>query len=205
VSVFTKQYTDLLIKQYWEKPNAFAEIEMQADTWEAINDLATDLSTAFDVDTAIGKQLDIIGKRVGISRVVTEVLPGYTGLVLDDDDYRLFIRVKVAKNNSSGLMVSDERISINDVIQLAFDGEAYAVDNKDMTLTLIISYDVDEALASVIRDLDLLPKPMAVRYRFIMQTDLDNPFGFSDNPMALGFGDVFDEDIEGGVMAELVV
>lgn len=203
MTTFTKQYTDLLIKQYWEKAKAFAEIEMQAGEWEAVNDLADLLSGAFDVDTAEGRQLDIIGKVVGINRVIPVVLDGYTGQRLTDDDYRKFIRVKIAKNAASGYMVNDDYLSINDVIQIAFDGMAYVVNNRDMTLTLNIDESVDANLVEAYRLLDLLPAPMAVNYEHVVQAPIDGFFGFSNNPNALGFGDVNDSEV-GGVMAVLV-
>jgi hypothetical protein len=33
---FVSEYQDLLIKQYWEQPNATAEIELKAETWQRI-------------------------------------------------------------------------------------------------------------------------------------------------------------------------
>lgn len=204
MSTFTKQYTDLLIKQYWEKPKAKAEIEAGAAEYESINDLADALGNAFDIDTAVGVQLDIIGKRVGISRVIPVVLAGYTGQVLTDEDYRKFIKVKIARNSASGYIVSDDHLSINDVIQIAFDGLAYVTNNHDMTLTLHIDSTIDPALVEAYRQLDLLPAPMAVNYKHVVVVPIDSFFGFSDNPMAIGFGDVTDPEIDGGVMAELV-
>jgi hypothetical protein len=66
---------NLLIKQYWEKPKAKAEIELQASTWETTRAFLEALDPAFDLDNAIGAQLDVLGRIVGISRSVPDVIP----------------------------------------------------------------------------------------------------------------------------------
>lgn len=66
---------NLLIKQYWEKPKAKAEIELQASTWETARAFLDALDQAFDLDNAIGAQLDVLGRIVGISRSVPDVIP----------------------------------------------------------------------------------------------------------------------------------
>lgn len=66
---------NLLIKQYWEKPKAKAEIELQASTWETTRAFLDALDPAFDLDNAVGVQLDVLGRIVGISRSVPDVIP----------------------------------------------------------------------------------------------------------------------------------
>jgi hypothetical protein len=85
MSEFTDAYRDLLIKQYWDKPKARAEIELQAGTWEPVRDILRQFGDEFDLDNATGHRLDIIGKIVGISRIVPLVVPkvafGFDGYV----------------------------------------------------------------------------------------------------------------------------
>lgn len=69
------EYALLLIKQYWEQPKAKAEIELQAGTWERIANLLQSFPTEYDLDLARGAQLDVLGKIVGVPRVVPAVLP----------------------------------------------------------------------------------------------------------------------------------
>jgi hypothetical protein len=67
--------TNLLIKQYWEKPKAKAEIELLASTSEKTRAFLAALDPAFDLDNAVGAQLDVLGRIVGISRNVPAVVP----------------------------------------------------------------------------------------------------------------------------------
>lgn len=224
---FESEYRDLIIKQYWDKPKARAEIEMQAGTWRRTFEWLESFLVEFDLDNATGDRLDIIGRVVGLSRRVPFVLDKiafgfdendnargfddkftgplvntapflnkferpYTTLQLNDNDYRFFLKAKVAKNAAAAYMVSDTEISIQDVISTVFDGAAYAIDQKDMSLTLYVSpvYDLERLRA--VRRLGLLPKPQGVRYDIIIQAAPGETFGFADNPNALGFANKFD-------------
>ena len=241
MSDFTQTYVDLLLKQYWEKPRAVAEIELQASTWEAIRDQLASFLPAFDLDTATTDRLDIIGRIVGLPRSVPLVIakiafgfdenvnartfddkfavlplagvapfldkfePAWTSLELDDYDYRLFLRAKIAKNAGAAYLVSDTRISLQDVINAAFEGQAYALDKKDMTLVLYVSpaFDLERLLA--IRQMGLLPKPQGVRYDVIVQAAPGETFGFADNLNSLAFADKSDPGQAGGRFALKVI
>lgn len=227
MSIFTDDYTGLLIKQYWDKPKAFAEINAKAESWESIRDVLASFPAEFDIDasliepyfgvlegfvlgleggfilglsptSAIGDRLDIIGKIVGLDR---------GGLT--DELYRQLLKVKVAQNNASAFMVSDTRISIQDVIELAFNGEAYAVDNQNMSLTLFIeSETITASFIQLMIDNKLLPKPQGVRYDIVASIGGGIPFGFSESGQpeptdVLGFSELVYAPSDGGELAEL--
>jgi hypothetical protein len=90
VTDFTDAYVDLLIKQYWEQPNARAEIEAQATTWEAVRDGLLSFGDALDIDVAIGTQLDVLGRIVGIPRSIPLVIPKIAFGFADNVDARGF-------------------------------------------------------------------------------------------------------------------
>lgn len=229
------EYTLLLIKQYWEKPKARAEIEMKLRNYKAISELLKSILVEFDVDNAIGAQQDILGRVVGIRRDVTGVIPKvffgfaegdytkgfsskfnparegatfynkfgakYTSQQLSNTQFKQLLKAKIAVNNASALMVSDERVTMQDAIMEAFNGRAYIVDNQDMSVTLYISPTVPPEEVRLIRRLDLLPKPQGVAYRFVIQAEPGLTFGFSNNPASRGFADKFDPSREGGYFA----
>jgi hypothetical protein len=239
MSAFASAYIDLLIKQYWEQPNARAEIGAAADRWEPIRDLMASFPAAFDVDIATGDQLDIIGRIVGMPREVPYAVPKvafgfadnpngrrfddkfisiagsapfqdrfaptYTALTLDDHDYRLFIRATIARNNGSAYLISDTRTSIQETVAALFEGQAYVLDRRDMSLALYISPVFELDRLRVILGLGLLPKPQGVRYDVVMQAAPGETFGFADNPNALGFADRFDAAQVGGRFALKVI
>lgn len=233
------QYTLMLIKQYWEKPKARAEIQLKMRAWQKIVDLLRAFEVEYDLDHARGKQLDILGKIAGIPRIVPMVLPRiafgfdnnpnsrgfadrfnalregapfarrfepqYTSMQLTDNQYRRLIRAKVSLNVTSAYIASDERISIQDVINQAFAGRAYVVDNQDMSLTLYVSPSVSLDKLRLIRRLNLLPKPQGVRYSFVILAEPGVTFGFSNNPNSRGFADRFDPTRKGGIFARRLI
>lgn len=236
---FETDYQNLLIKQYWEKPKAYAEIGLQAGTWERVFDWFNSFVTEFDLDNATGDRLDIIGRVVGQSRIVPQAVPklafgfdenpnargfddkfvvvvdrapfqdkfsrAYTDLQLDDNNYRLFIRARISKNIGSPYLVEDEAVSIGDAVQTLFEGLAYVIDNKNMMLTLYVSatYNID-ILTAIVR-IGLLPKPQGVGY-LVVQADVGETFGFSDNVNSQPFANKFDLATEpGGKFANKVI
>lgn len=72
-------YSNLLVLQYRTKPKAAATIQILVK--QAIADLFTlDLQTAFDLNTAVGAQLDVLGKYIGVPRNSnTGAAPNYYG------------------------------------------------------------------------------------------------------------------------------
>lgn len=72
-----------LIIQYGQKSNAVATVTAYSEEFELIYDNANILQMAYDLDFAVGKQLDIIGKIVGISRNIPFSIPknyfGFSG------------------------------------------------------------------------------------------------------------------------------
>lgn len=60
-------YVNLLIIQYNNKPKARATIDLMIRTLLA-NGVVLDVQEAYNLDTAVGAQLDVIGKYVGIDR-----------------------------------------------------------------------------------------------------------------------------------------
>lgn len=225
MSDFVDQYLLLLIKQYYSKPKARAEIEMKVREYEKLYNIISTFPDEFDVDQAYGHRLDLIGKIVGVSRNVDEVVdkigfgfdgndnargfadkddatvvsapfiekftPEYTDLQMDDPTYRLIIKAKIAVNNTSAYMVNDERISMQEVIQTAFENRAWVVDNYNMSLDLYVSPVFETQRLRVINKLNLLPKPQGVRYNQIINAERTQTFGFDDNEYSLGFGDKF--------------
>ena len=237
---FESDYVNLLIKQYWEKPRANAEIEFKAGVWNKTYEWIDSFTEEFDIDTATGDRLDIIGRIVGISRIVPFVVAkiafgfnenanargfddkftplvdrapfqdkferAYTTLQLDDLAYRFFIRAKISRNTGSPYLVDDRGLSIQESVNALFEGSAYAIDKKDMTLTLYVSPTFNfERLLAIIR-LNLLPKPQGVRYEIITQAGPGETFGFADNTNSLPFADKFDSvNQPGGRFATKVI
>lgn len=218
---FESEYRDLLIKQYWEKPKARAEIELQASTWSRIFEWLDSFPEAFDLDLATGDRLDIIGNIVGLDRI-----EGFDS----DEDYRFLLRVKIIKNTASAVVIGNPGNDLQSAIQFAFSQNAYVVDNQDMSLTVTATDDLDLDLLILVFTIGLVPKPQGVRYILITETK-NLPFGFSEKANVLtvngqpliangeelelvliedefgdidGFAEIGEDPLEGGELSELI-
>ena len=67
-------YANLLILQYRNKPKARETIKLGTDIYLA-DGLVFQLNNVLDIDTAIGAQLDLIGKILGVSRTIYGLNP----------------------------------------------------------------------------------------------------------------------------------
>ena len=215
MSDFTDFYKNLLILQYANKAKASSEIEVYASDFEEVYQFLKDFETEFDIDLATGDRLDKIGKIVGQDRIVEggivkkyfgylgagpNALPygegryktadddTYSDSQLDDGQYRIFIRAKIAKNNASAVIASGDRAGIQASIQLLFNGQAFIIDNLDMTLNLLVSEDYPSDDLTLIEAADLIPRPQGVDYKIFYY---DEPiFGYlGAGPNAAGYGE----------------
>lgn len=72
ITELVEYYKNLLIIQYNNKPKAQATIEAVSSMLLS-NGILFDIRDGFNIDTAVGVQLDIIGKYVGLDRFYTMV------------------------------------------------------------------------------------------------------------------------------------
>lgn len=165
-------YAKLLILQYRGKPKAFATIQALAKP-VIMDQLPLAVQGAFNIDDAIGTQLDVLGKYVGVTR--TGHAPNGDVITLTDADFRSFIRVSVLKNSSGS-----DLATIQNLLNLFFAGEIFVFDYQDMTMDYLINASVgSQDLVKLFVTEGSLPKPMGVRLRgTIYFPVIDKFFGF---------------------------
>jgi len=120
-----QDYIDLVPSQHRDKPNFIATLTSLIQPFVDLQNI--DFNTAFDIDFAVGKQLDIIGEWVGVSRRISTPITGVyfswddteltgwdsgtwqgefdptSGLQdLPDDSYRTLLKAKIAANKWDG-------------------------------------------------------------------------------------------------------
>lgn len=148
------EYIKLLILQYVGKQKISGHVGALVDLVIS-GQLPNQIEQAFDPATAIGAQLDVIGKWAGVSR---EGFSFSGPMVLNDEDYRKIINLKVIKN-SSGSSLSE----IKDLLRLYFENLIRVFDYQDMSMSYYVSSAFgSQELVEFFINKDLLPSPMAV-------------------------------------------
>lgn len=93
-------------------------------------------SRAFDVNSAVGRSLDILGEYIGVSRDL-DYLPATGETVLGDTDYSMLVRMRVAQESWSGT-----NKDVMDVYSIASGNDVNFVYNDNMDGSIDIEADV---------------------------------------------------------------
>lgn len=194
------KYTDLITSEHRARPKFFETVKVSTDGLLLAQSVADGLWLSFDLDVAIGDQLDVIGQWVGAPREINTPIEdvyfaldiegvgfdeGYwkgpfdpaQGLTaLPDDYYRIFIRAKAKLNNWDGTAPG----AAEALKSLLPNNMIYVQDNQDMSISLGISGPpLDTITAALLTGGYLSLKPMAVRVKYFFTSLPPTPvFGF---------------------------
>lgn len=209
-----QQYLNLVAQQNATQEKFIATLtallQPVADIRETIGGMVDD----FNVDFAIGSQLDVVGEWVGRSRVLETSIEGVyfsfdtenvgfdqgvwlgpfdspTGItILPDDQYRLLLYARIAINAWDGTIPGAVT-----TFNLVFEDQEFRLsirDNQNMTedMYLYFGSTLSELFRSLLLNgyLDFRPAGVGIRYYIIIE-GADPVFGFGlNNDSVAGFG-----------------
>ena len=203
-------YTALITSEHADKPKFMAMVGAVAGLFVGAQNFLESLPAAFDLDTAIGAQLDVLGIWIGISRRIAVPVanvyfswdtagvgwdqgvwkgtsdPSATISVLDDDTYRLVLRAKIGANNWDGTVITAAPI----LSQVFGDSGTYVQisDNGDMSFNAYIQGPEPSALSMALITGGYIPiKPAGVRVNFGIALTLGGAFALDGSQPMDGF------------------
>ena len=133
-----------------------------------ISDCALSMWQHFDIDNAIGIQLDIPGEILGVSRTVSFNPTDGSSPILDDDTYRILLKSRVAMNSWDG-----KQRSLQPIWKALFPGGTIKIgDSQDMTAVVSLAGTFTSTIRDLINNGYIVPKPQGVHYTY----------GFGDLP-----------------------
>jgi hypothetical protein len=205
MTVTVTQYENLIVPEHQGQPNFTATIDLSCQPFvDGQNELA-EFPTLFDLDVAVGVQLDAVGVRVGRSRQVNVPLTnvyfawdtpglgwdqGYwqgpfdpsTGVVsLDDATYRLLLRAVILTNTWNGTVNgAAPALAVIFNNTLTPGTLIFIYNGMDMTETIGIAGEVPPVIFQALLASGEIPLvPAGVRVNYIMISNLTGPlFGF---------------------------
>lgn len=159
--LFTSQYRPATRFMSWAKQLLTArkgDDVLDRDTGK-VEATARLLVQAFEIDEAVGRQLDIIGDIVGVGRQLGYEMSDGTS-IMDDEIYRICLKAKIVKNHWKGQIQE-----LVDTWQVLFpDTTAFEIrDHQDMTFSVVVEGDFSPLAWEVISHRYILPKPEGVR------------------------------------------
>ena len=154
------KYTDLITNYHAGKPKFVSHIDLSTRPLTDISNAMLGMISAFDIDNAVGVQLDILGQWIGRTRIVSQPISGVyfsfdtPGIGFDqgvwqgpydpdagftnlsDDVYRIVLKAKIAINRWDG---TNE--TLPDILDTALAGSGLSmqiIDNQDMTISILV-------------------------------------------------------------------
>jgi len=185
----TDEYLSLITSAHSDKPKFEATVAVGVSPFARIQEVLKSLVAEFDIDTAVGVQLDVVGEWVGRSRRIDTPLVGVyfawddtvgdgwesgiwkdiydpeSGLVdLPDDAYRLLLKSKVAANNWDGTVPQAYEVWTS-----AFGTDTLLLiqDNQDMSMIVGIAGQPLSIVEQALLTNGYIPlKPEGVRIQY---------------------------------------
>ena len=176
-----EEYKNLITSQYQNSTKFMAWIEVNLDYLDKIIELmnSTEISpigspafidfiNAFDIDYAVGIQLDILGIIIGQNRIIDFEPTGYSPAsnILEDEDYRILLKAKIIKNHWKGSIQG-----LYSVWSILIPGsQIVIIDNQDMSMTVGIYGNFSLTVRDLITHGYIVPKPEAVQINYFFGT-----------------------------------
>ena len=200
MSVTLSQYESLIVPEHSGQPNYTATIDLSVQPFVDEQNTLNSLYLLFDLDVAVGAQLDAVGARVGRLRSVNVPLsnvyfswdtpnlgwdqgywqgqadPSQGVVLLNDDTYRLLLRAVILTNSWNGTVFSAEP-----ALAELFNGTTtpgtllFIKNNFNMTMTIGIAGQIPPAIFLALLaegEIPLTPAGVGVNY-----TMISNPTG----------------------------
>ena len=152
------KYTELITNYHLTRPHFRQHVDLSTRPLTDVSTVVNGLVPAFDIDTATGARLDVLGEWIGRKRRVNTPISGvyfaydtdklgwdqgsWQGpfdpddgfLDLSDEVYRIVLRVKIAINNWNG-----QNDILPEILDIALAGSGIRmaiIDNQDMTISI---------------------------------------------------------------------
>lgn len=184
-------YTALVTSEHASAPRFMAMVAAVAQCFVDQQNALEAMPAAFDLDTAVGVQLDAVGLWVGLSRRISIPITGVyfswdtadigwdQGIwyqpgedssavsEMDDTTYRIMLRAKIGANHWDGS--NKATVAILDAIFVPEGWTPTLADNQDMTMTITIAGDpLPPLLAALITSGYIPVRPMGVSATYVL-------------------------------------
>lgn len=193
---------DRIYAQYRDKPKAVSWYEIALILGGDLASAAEAVRKSYDIDTAVGEQLNVIGRIVVVPRSFIGQIPMNPGMFdlddgseFDDDEamfsaltidqdaelsdelYRLVIKAKIIKNNGDA---SIENILFGMNFLLPNAEVLRVTDGEDMTFSIEFYGAITNLERYALLNAGLVPKPQGVRFNGFLEGFEISEFGDVD-------------------------
>lgn len=153
------RYLNLITSEHSDKPKFRSMLTALLN----MIDIDLDVDTAFDIDNAVGAQLDVLGVILGLNRTLTFQPTDGSSPILNDENYRSLLKAKIIINQWNGQMetLTDALNSWNPSVYFTVK------DNQDMSIS-IVAVGTNDLQKELISNGYVVPKPAGVQIKYTM-------------------------------------
>lgn len=164
-----QKYLSMVTSQHQDKPKFLAWLSAPLALVDDVAMLVDVFNSSFDIDLAIGTQLDVVGQILGVSRMVNFQPTGGASPYLDDTLYRLVLRAKILQNQWDGTIAQ-----LYSLWGTIFSDAIFILqDNQDMSLNVLVIGLSTQMEKDLTTNGYIIPRPEGVSMEFSYSS---NPF-----------------------------
>lgn len=165
------EYLARITSAHISRPRFMAWLKALLDMLCEYGTAVEQMNALFSLDQAVGQQLDFVGEMVGASRALPFTSVLFESGMMNDRDYRAFIRAKILQNMWDGTNETLPGLwsAVYTDLQLSY------VDNQDMTMTITVTGDISETLSELIQAGMIVPCPSGVQQIYNINTTTIEP------------------------------
>jgi hypothetical protein len=154
------KYQSLITSQHQLQPKFIAWVMATVGMVEDAQSLLNGLYTDYDIDVAVGIQLDALGVILNLPRTLPFQPTGTVSAIMDDDTYRIALKSAIVSAHFDGTIPT-----LVNLLQTTFAGFGlhFAVqDNQDMTFSVIVFGTISSLLQDLFTHDYIIPRPQGV-------------------------------------------
>jgi len=176
-------YIALITPQHRSKPKYIAWLTVAVNMIIDAQNFILSLDAAFDVDNAVGAQLDVLGQILGLNRLLN-FQPSSGSALMPDSYYKVALKTKILSNTWDGTRESYQKM----IDTLFPDDQAIIFDNQDMSIIILYaSGAADTYMLELFAHGYLFPRPSAVSATYLPPSGKLFGYGY-DNAAISGYG-----------------
>ena len=163
-----EDYLNIITSEHRQQPKYIAMLTAYLRKLQDAQLVIEAFDLHFDLNEAIGAQLDRLGDIVGRSRILA-FQPESRSALLDDDNYRLIIKAKILQNQWAGTIED-----MANLFQQVFpDMQLKIIDHQNMSMEIQVTGLRDDLQLQMLNNGYVIPKPegVSIKITFILELE----------------------------------
>ena len=155
-------YVNLITSEHAGRVKFISWLKLLLEKMDGTVQLLEIFNSYFDIETASGVMLDVLGDIVGVKRLMNFEPSNNLSPILSDENFRLLIKAKIAKNQWDGTIQK-----IYELWSSLFKTKTLILnDNQDMSVYVLVFGFIAGIQQDLVANGYIVPKPQGVKFYY---------------------------------------